>query len=130
MLKNNFLPECRLSNKSVSNLQCNIHITSLTLNVICIEHFRIPTFQDTALATRLAIVQTFPCFEDIGLSFFPGGVVNLRWLHGFFQLNDSHFNHSIPFILKNAVGFLNLTQRKTMRDEWSYSITRLYIGYL
>ena len=105
--------------RTVPNLQCNIHITSLTFDVICIEHFRIPTFQDAALATRLAIVQTFPCFEDIGSPFFLGGVIYFWWLHGFFKLNDSHLNHSIPFILKDAVGFLNLTQRKTMRDEWS-----------
>ena len=51
-----------LPNRSISNLQCDIHITSLTLNVVCIEDFGIPTFQDTALATRLAIVQAFPGF--------------------------------------------------------------------
>ena len=48
--------------RSVPNLQCDIHITSLTLNVVSIEDFGIPTFQDTALATRLAIVQAFPGF--------------------------------------------------------------------
>ena len=67
--------------RMVPNLQCNIHITPLAFNVICIEHFRIPTFQDAALATSLTIVQAFPSFDDVGLSFFPGGIVNLRWLH-------------------------------------------------
>ena len=71
--------------RTVSYLQGNVHITSLAFNVICIEHFRIPTFQDTALATRLAIVQTFPCIEDIGSPFFLGGVVNLRWLHKLYK---------------------------------------------
>ena len=30
--------------RTVPNLQCNIHITSLTFDVICIEDFGIPTF--------------------------------------------------------------------------------------
>ena len=100
-------------------LQCDIHITPLAFNVVSIEHFRIPTFQDTALTTSLAIVQAFPGIEHIGLTLFFSGVIYLWWLHGFFKLNDSHPNHPIPFILKDAVGFLNLTQRKTMSDEWS-----------
>ena len=90
--------------RTISNLQCNIHITSLTLNVVSIEDCGIHTFQDEALATRLTIVQTFPCFEDVGSPFFLGGVIYFWWLHGFFLLNDSHLNHPIPFILKDAVG--------------------------
>ena len=88
---------------------CNIHITSLTFDVICIEDFGIPTFQDTALATRLAIVQAFPGFEDVDSPFFFGGIVYFGRLHGFFKLNDSHLNRPIQLILKDAVGFLNLT---------------------
>ena len=67
--------------RTVPNLQCNIHITSLTLNVVSIEDFGIPTFQDTTLATRLAIMQAFPSFEDVGSPFFWGGAFYLRWLH-------------------------------------------------
>ena len=105
--------------RAIPNLQSNIHITPFTLNVVCIEDFGIPTFEDATLAASLAIVQAFPGFEDIGLPFFFGGVFNLGRLHGFFKLNDSNLNHPIQFILKDAVGFLNLAQRKTMRDERS-----------
>ena len=90
--------------RTISNLQCNIHITSLAFNVISIERFRIPAFQDETLATRLTIVQAFPGFEDVGSPFFWGGAFYLRWLHGFFKLNDSHLNHSIQLVLKDAVG--------------------------
>ena len=67
--------------RMVPNLQCNIHITSLTFDVICIKHFHIPTFQDAALATSLAIVQALPGFDDVGSPFFWGGAFYLRWLH-------------------------------------------------
>ena len=67
--------------RTVPNLQCNIHITPLAFNVVSIEHFRIPTFQDTALATRLTIVQAFPGIEDVGSPFFWSGAFYLRWLH-------------------------------------------------
>jgi len=70
----------------VPNLQRNIHIRPLAFDVVGIEHFGIPTFQDAALATRLAVVQAFPGFQDIGQSLFSGGVVYLRGLHGFFKL--------------------------------------------
>ena len=70
--------------RAVPYLQCDIHITSLAFDVVGIEYFDIPTFQDAALATCLAIVQAFPSFDDVGLSFFAGGVVNLRWLHNLF----------------------------------------------
>ena len=70
--------------RTVPNLQCNIHITSLAFDVVRIQRFRIQTFQDTTLATRLAIVQAFPGFEDVGLSFFFGGVIYLWWLHNLF----------------------------------------------
>jgi hypothetical protein len=105
--KSVFLPK-----RTVPNLQCNIHIAPLAFDVVGIERFRIPTFQDTALATSLAIVQAFPSIKHIGLSFFFSGVIYLRRLHGFFKLNNSHFNHPIHFILKDAVGFLNLFQWK------------------
>jgi hypothetical protein len=58
--------------RSVPNFQCNIHITPLAFDVISIENFGIPTFQDTALTTSLTIVQAFPGFEDISLPFFFG----------------------------------------------------------
>ena len=40
----------------VSNLQSNVHITPLAFDVVSIECFRIPAFQDTALAASLTIV--------------------------------------------------------------------------
>ena len=67
----------------VSNLQRDIHITSLAFNVGGIERIGIPAFQDAALAARFAIVQAFPGFCDIGLAFFLGGFFYLRRLHGY-----------------------------------------------
>ena len=32
---------------------------------------------------------------------------------------DGDFYYAVFFVFEDAVGFLNLTQRKTMRDEWS-----------
>ena len=57
---------------SIPNLQCNIHITSLAIDVVGIECLGIPTFQDAAFAARLTIVQAFPGIEHIGLTFFFG----------------------------------------------------------
>ena len=48
--------------RAVSYLQSYVHITSLALDVVGIEHLGISTFQDAALTTRLAIVQAFPGF--------------------------------------------------------------------
>ena len=98
-----------LSHRAVPNLHGDIHITPLAFDVVGIECFRIATFQDATLAASLAIVLAFPGFEDIGQPFFFGGVIYLWRLHGFFKLNDSHFNHTIQFVLKNMVGFLYLT---------------------
>ena len=106
-----------LSHRAVPNLHSDVDVTTPSLNVVGIERFRIPAFQDEALTTRLAIMQAFPGIEDVGPPFFWGGAFYLRWLHSFFLLNDSHLNHSIQLVLEDAVGFLNLTQRKAMRDE-------------
>ena len=70
-----------LPQRAVPNLEGNVHITPLAFDVVGIQRFRIPTFQDAALATSLTIVQAFPGLEDISSSFFAGGVVNLRRLH-------------------------------------------------
>ena len=108
-----------LSYRTISNLQGDIHITPPAFDVVGIEGLGIPAFEDVALAARFAVVQAFPGFEDIGYPLFFGGVVNLRWLHGSFKLNYCHLNYSVQFVLKDAVGFLNLTQWKTVRDERS-----------
>ena len=74
----------QLPQRAVPYLEGNVHIAPLAFDVVSIKCFRIPTFQDAALATSLAIVQAFPSFDDVGLSFFAGGVINLRWLHNLF----------------------------------------------
>ena len=76
-----FFVRHQLSQRAVPYLQGNVHITPLAFDVVGIQCFRIPTFQDAALATSLAIVQAFPSFDDVGLSFFAGGVIYLRRLH-------------------------------------------------
>ena len=58
-------------------------------DVVGIEYFGIPTLQDAALAKRLAIVQAFPGFEDIGQSLFSGGVIYFRWSHNGFRLGKN-----------------------------------------
>ena len=83
-----------LSYRTVPNLQGDIHITPFALDIVGIEYFCIPTFQDAALATSLAIVKTSPGFKNIGLSFFFGGIIYLWWLHSYillvsyYHLND------------------------------------------
>ena len=67
--------------RTIPNLQSNVHITPLAFDVVGIEHFGIPTFEDVALAARFAVVQAFPGFEDIGLALFAGGVIYLWRLH-------------------------------------------------
>jgi hypothetical protein len=69
----------------VTNFQSDIHITPLAFDVVGIERFGIPAFQDAALATLVATMQAFPGFKDIGLSFFFGGVFCWGRLHGFFK---------------------------------------------
>ena len=71
----------QLPQRAVPYLEGNVHIAPLAFDVVGIQRFRIPTFQDTALATSLAIVQAFPGLDDISLSFFAGGVFYLGWLH-------------------------------------------------
>ena len=71
----------QLPQRAIPNLEGNVHIAPLAFDVVGIQRFRISTFQDSALATSLAIVQAFPGFEDISLSFFAGGVIYLRRLH-------------------------------------------------
>ena len=88
-------------------------------NVVGIEYFGIPTLQDVALAKRLAIVQAFPGFEDIGQSLFSGGVIYFRWSHNAIKLYNRHLNHPIQFVLEDAVGFLDFAQREAVRDEGS-----------
>ena len=90
--------------RAIPNLQSNIHITSLTFDVICIEHFRIPTFQDTALATRFAIVQAFPGFEYIGESFFWDGIIYLWRNHRFYKIGQALFqliNNSASLVFES-----------------------------
>ena len=90
--------------RTVPYLQSNIHITSLTFDVICIEHFRIPTFQDAALATRLAIVQAFPSFDDVGLSFFLDGIIYLWRNHRFYKIGQALFqliNNSASLVFES-----------------------------
>ena len=79
-----FFVRHQLSQRAIPYLQGNVHIAPLAFYVVRIQCFRIPTFQDTAFATRLAIMQAFPGFDDIGLSFFLGGVIYLGWLHNVF----------------------------------------------
>ena len=71
----------QLPQRAVPYLEGNVHIAPLAFDVVGIQRFRIPTLQDTALATRLTIVQAFPGLDDISLSFFAGGVIYLRRLH-------------------------------------------------
>ena len=73
--------EIGLSQRTVPDFQSDIHVPPLAFDVVGIERFRIPSFQDTAFATRLTIVQTFPGIEHIGLPLFLGGVIYLWWLH-------------------------------------------------
>ena len=42
--------------RAVPYLQCDIYIVPLAFDVVGIEYFHIPPFQDVALATRLTIV--------------------------------------------------------------------------
>ena len=74
----------QLPQRAVPYLEGNVHITPLAFDVVGIQRFRIPTFQDAALATSLTIMQAFPSFDDVGLSFFFGGVIYLWWLHNLF----------------------------------------------
>lgn len=48
----------------IPDFQRNIHIFPYAFNIVSVEDFRILSFQDTALATRFTIVQTFPGFEQ------------------------------------------------------------------
>ena len=103
----------------ISNLQCDIHITPLAFDVVGIEHFGIPTFQDAALATRLAIVQAFPSLLHIDQSLFSGGVIYFRWSHNAIKLYNRHLNHPVQFVFEDTVGFLDFAQREAVRDEGS-----------
>ena len=88
----------------VSNLQSYIHIAPLAFNVVGIEHFGIPTFQDTALATSLTIVQAFPCFEYIGESFFWDGIIYLWRNHRFYKIGQALFqliNNSASLVFES-----------------------------
>lgn len=68
---------------SVPEFQRHIHVAAFTFNVVGIQSFRILTFQDAALAARLAVVQALPGFNDVRPSGFPGGLFYKRWSHGF-----------------------------------------------
>ena len=65
----------------IPELQSNIHVASKSFDVVGIQYFRIPTFQDATLSTSLTIVQAFPGFYDVGSSFFFGRLIYLRRLH-------------------------------------------------
>lgn len=60
----------------VPELQRHIHIATLAFNVVGIQSFRILTFQDAALAARLAIVQALPGIEHIRPASFLGRLFN------------------------------------------------------
>ena len=83
---------CNLSQRTVPDLQCNIHIAPLAFNVVGIEHFCILSFQDAALAAWLAIVQAFPGFLDISQPLFFGWVVYFWLLHISFLVWGSREN--------------------------------------
>ena len=90
--------------RAVSNLQSNVHIAPLAFNVVSIEHFRIPTFQDTALTTGLTVVQAFPCFEYIGESFFLDGIIYLWRNHRFYKIGQALFqliNNSASLVFES-----------------------------
>ena len=90
--------------RAVPNLQSYIHITPLAFDVISIEYFGIPTFQDTTLATSLTIVQAFPGFEDIGESFFFGGVFYFWCNHRFYKIGQALFqliNNSASLVFES-----------------------------
>ena len=79
-----------LPHGAVTNLEGDVHVASLALDVVGIEGLGIAPLENTALATRLTIVQASPSVDDIGLALFAGGGVNLGWLHTGFGLDDGH----------------------------------------
>ena len=70
-----------LSQGTIPNLQCNIHITSFAFDVVGIERFGIAPFEDTTLAALVATMQAAPGIEHIGLALFAGGVIYFGSLH-------------------------------------------------
>lgn len=60
----------------VPELECHVHVATLAFNVVGIQSFRILTFQDAALAARLAIVQALPSFNHIRPASFLGRLFN------------------------------------------------------
>ena len=70
-----------LPHGAVANLEGDVHIAALALDVVGIEGLGIAPSEDTALATRLTIVQASPSVDDIGLALFAGGGVYTGWLH-------------------------------------------------
>ena len=52
-----------------------------------------------SLLHQFAIMQAFPGIEDIGLTLFLGGVVNLRRLHGFLYNN---FDSNLIVLLQKS----------------------------
>jgi hypothetical protein len=69
------------SHGRVPNLHGYVHVIASSFYIIGIERFGNLSSQDTTLAARFAVVQAFPGFENIGTTFFLGGVFYLWRLH-------------------------------------------------
>ncbi len=105
----------------ISYFQCDIHITPYAFDVIGIEGFCIPSFQDTAFAAFVAIVQAFPCFAHIGSAFLFGGVFYLWWLHCYSKIYlYDYFDSILSFCCINHKGYCynsNADARDNVRSQ-------------
>ena len=72
------------------DLHGDVHVWPIAFNIVGIKHFFVSAFQNMAFAAYLAVVQTFPCIQNILQAFFSCWWFNIWCCHiGFLSLVES-----------------------------------------
>ena len=72
------------------DLHGDVHVWPIAFNIVGIKHFFVSAFQNMAFAAYLAVVQTFPCIQNILQAFFSCWWFNIWCCHiGFLLLVES-----------------------------------------